>query len=216
MTYWSVQYCTISLCPLFCWLFSLSSWIPVKFRACTVHYGISVTKLQYTKKRHHYLLSIKLVIHIEIKVFLGHSHCEYHHLGLACSAFCVFVLKKNFYILSQASISLLNSLFVQHTYTRVILTSPAMSLWLFPSSDHCAVVRCLHVPLADLFCSSALFGNMNPALPVTAVFLCKCRGGQIVAGLACPWPFVLSPFGPPSRDRPCVQVETLPSTLLAG
>lgn len=79
-----------------------------------------------------------------------------------------------------------------------------------------AVVRCFPVPLAYLLCSSALFKNMNSLCLSLFVYLCKCRGGQIVPGLACPWPFVLSPSGLPSRDRPCVWVETLPSTLLAG
>lgn len=43
-------------------------------------------KAEIYKKKDNYLLSIKLVIHIEIKVFLGQSHCEYHHLRRACFA----------------------------------------------------------------------------------------------------------------------------------
>lgn len=182
-------------------------------------------------KKDNYLLSIKLVIHIEIKVFLGQSHCEYHHLRHACFASVFLSLKRVSTFCSDFLTEYSSSILTRDT--RVFLISTVKRHCLLPffhhsPPTHCAarystkctaassVARCLNVPLAYLLCSSALLRNINPSLPVTVVFLCKCRGGQIVPGLACTWPFVLSPFGPPSRDRPCVQVETLPSTLPAG
>lgn len=102
-------------------------------------------------------------------------------------------------------------LFIKHSPTRAHNSSRVAESYLKKSGPASAVVRCLY-----LLWSLALLKNINPSSPVTGVYLCKCRGGQIVSGLACTCPFVSSPRGPPFRDSPCVQVETLPSTLLAG
>lgn len=74
--------------------------------------------------------------------------------------------------------------------------------------------QCALGPLGSRLCSSALSANrssgcLSPLSSFVTTQVCRVR-------LARWWPFVWSPLGCPSRGRPRVQVEVLPSALLGG